>query len=60
MKDRQHPPLNIFGPDTIPLLNEIVTALETAARRRIGTLLERGLNTPGDVENRLGHHVGQL
>src|SRR6202040_2759035 len=26
-----HPPLNIFGPDTIPQLNEIVTALETDA-----------------------------
>ena len=24
-----HPPLNIFGPDTIPQLNEIVTAIET-------------------------------
>ncbi len=24
-----HPPLNIFGPQTIPQLNEIVTALET-------------------------------
>jgi enoyl-CoA hydratase/carnithine racemase len=24
-----HPPLNIFGPETIPHLNEIVTALET-------------------------------
>ena len=23
-----HPPLNIFGPETIPQLNEIVTALE--------------------------------
>src|SRR6266699_5087120 len=23
-----HPPLNIFGPDTIPQLNEIITALE--------------------------------
>ena len=23
------PPLNIFGPETIPQLNEIVTALET-------------------------------
>ncbi len=31
-----------------------------AAQRRIGTLLERGLHKPGDVENRLGHHVGQL
>ena len=24
-----HPPLNIFGPESIPQLNEIVTALET-------------------------------
>src|SRR6516162_1859229 len=24
-----HPPLNIFGPETIPQLNEIVTPLET-------------------------------
>ena len=23
-----HPPLNIFGPETIPQLNEIITALE--------------------------------
>src|SRR5262245_4316152 len=24
-----HPPLNIFGPDTIPQLNEAITAVET-------------------------------
>jgi enoyl-CoA hydratase/carnithine racemase len=24
-----HPPLNIFGPESIPQLNEVVTALET-------------------------------
>ena len=24
-----HPPLNIFGPETIPQLNEIITELET-------------------------------
>ena len=24
-----HPPLNIFGPDAIPQLNKIITALET-------------------------------
>src|SRR5882724_220511 len=24
-----HPPLNIFGPDTIPQLNAVITALET-------------------------------
>jgi enoyl-CoA hydratase/carnithine racemase len=23
------PPLNIFGPDTVPQLNEVITALET-------------------------------
>src|SRR6478672_215361 len=29
-------------------------------QRRIKALLERGLHKPGDVENRLGHHVGHL
>jgi enoyl-CoA hydratase/carnithine racemase len=24
-----HPPLNIFGPETVPQLNEIITALDT-------------------------------
>ena len=24
-----HPPLNIFGPDTIPQLDEVITAIET-------------------------------
>jgi len=24
-----HPPLNIFGPETLPQLNKIITALET-------------------------------
>ena len=31
-----------------------------AAQRRINALLERGLHKPGDVENRLGYHVGQV
>jgi enoyl-CoA hydratase/carnithine racemase len=31
-----------------------------ASRRRITTLMERGFHKPGDVENRLGYHVGQL
>ena len=31
-----------------------------AAQSRIAALLERGLHKPGDVESRLGHHVGQL
>src|SRR5437763_10481258 len=31
-----------------------------AAQRRINKLMERGFHKPGDVENRLGFHVGQL
>jgi len=38
----------------------IASIQRPAAQRRIGTLLERRLHKPGDVENRLGHHVGQL
>jgi enoyl-CoA hydratase/carnithine racemase len=30
-----HPPLNIFGPESIPPLNEIVTALETDERVKV-------------------------
>lgn len=30
-----HPPLNIFGPETIPRLNEIVTALETDSEVKV-------------------------
>jgi len=38
----------------------IASIQRPAAQRRIKTLLERGLHKPGDVENRLGYHVGQL
>jgi enoyl-CoA hydratase/carnithine racemase len=31
-----------------------------AAQARIKALMERGFHKPGDVENRLGYHVGQL
>jgi enoyl-CoA hydratase/carnithine racemase len=31
-----------------------------AAQNRIKSLMERGFHKAGDVENRLGHHVGQL
>ena len=31
-----------------------------AAQARLRTLMERGFHKPGDVENRLGYHVGQL
>lgn len=30
-----HPPLNIFGPETIPQLNEVITALETDAAVKV-------------------------
>jgi len=31
-----------------------------AAQERLRTLMERGFHKPGDVENRLGYHVGKL
>jgi enoyl-CoA hydratase/carnithine racemase len=38
----------------------IASIQRPAGQRRINTLLERGLHKPGDVESRLGYHVGQL
>jgi enoyl-CoA hydratase/carnithine racemase len=38
----------------------IVSVERPATQKRIRTLLERGLHKPGDVEARLGYHVGQL
>jgi enoyl-CoA hydratase/carnithine racemase len=38
----------------------LASIMRPAAQERIGKLLERGLHQPGDVENRLGYHVGQL
>ena len=34
--------------------------MRPAAQERIKKLLQRGFHKPGDVENRLGYHVGQL
>jgi enoyl-CoA hydratase/carnithine racemase len=34
--------------------------MRPAAQERIKKLMERGFHKPGDVENRLGYHVGQL
>ena len=34
--------------------------MRPAAQERIRTLMERGFHRPGDVENRLGYHVGRL
>jgi enoyl-CoA hydratase/carnithine racemase len=38
----------------------LASIMRPAAQTRIGTLLERGLHKAGDVEARLGYHVGQL
>jgi enoyl-CoA hydratase/carnithine racemase len=38
----------------------IASIMRPAAQERINKLLERGFHKPGDVENRLGYHVGQL
>ncbi|HWO36667.1 MAG TPA: enoyl-CoA hydratase/isomerase family protein [Candidatus Acidoferrum sp.] len=38
----------------------IASLARPAAQARIRTLFERGLHKPGDVETRLGHHVGRL
>ena len=38
----------------------IASIQRPAAQTRIKKLLERGFHKPGDVENRLGYHVGQL
>src|SRR5215469_12556819 len=34
--------------------------MRPAAQERINKLMERGFHKPGDVENRLGYHVGQV
>src|SRR6476619_6072508 len=47
--------------DIAPEWDAFLAALaRPAARARIQTLLERGLQQPGDVETRLGYHVGRL
>ena len=38
----------------------IASVQRPASQNRIKTLLERGFHRPGDVESRLGYHVGQL
>ena len=38
----------------------IASIMRPAAQERIKKLMEQGFHTPGDVENRLGYHVGQL
>src|SRR4051794_26148280 len=55
--------LNSLPPDAeiAPEWDAFLAALaRPAARARIRTLFDRGFHKPGDVETRLGYHVGQL
>src|SRR4051812_13304369 len=55
--------LNSLPPDAeiAPEWDAFLAALgHPAAQARIRMLFERGFHKPGDVETRLGHHVGQL
>ena len=38
----------------------LASIMRPVAQKRIGMLMERGFHKPGDVEDRLGYHVGQL
>jgi hypothetical protein len=38
----------------------IASIMRLAAQERIKKLLDQGFHKTGDVENRLGYHVGQL
>jgi hypothetical protein len=38
----------------------VASMARPATQERIRKLMERGLHQPGDVENRLGYHVGQV
>jgi enoyl-CoA hydratase/carnithine racemase len=38
----------------------LASIMRPPAQERMGMLMERGFHQPGDVENRLGYHVGQL
>jgi enoyl-CoA hydratase/carnithine racemase len=47
--------------EIVPEWDAFLAALNRpASRTRIKSLMERGFHRPGDVESRLGYHVGQL
>jgi enoyl-CoA hydratase/carnithine racemase len=47
--------------EILPEWNAFMASLgRPASRNRMKTLMSRGFHRPGDVENRLGFHVGQL
>src|SRR6516162_4651654 len=51
------PPDAEIGPEWQACMASIA---RPAAQARLKVLMERGFHKPGDVENRLGYHVGQL
>jgi enoyl-CoA hydratase/carnithine racemase len=51
------PPDFEIAPEWVVCLASI---MRPAAQERIKKLMEQGFHKPGDVENRLGYHVGQL
>jgi enoyl-CoA hydratase/carnithine racemase len=52
---------DIRGPDAESRLDACMASVKRpAAQERIKTLLEQGLQEPGDAQNRLGFHLGQL
>jgi len=38
----------------------LASIMRPAAQKRLKMLMDRGFHRPGDVEDRLGHHVGQI
>src|SRR6202140_1701050 len=38
----------------------LASIMQPAAQERLNKLMEQGFHKPGDVENRLGYHVGEL
>jgi enoyl-CoA hydratase/carnithine racemase len=62
-----NPPVNIFGPKTIPQFNEIMTAIESNEQLKVPRLIGRGRamevfmgadDIPGDLAERLDMSTG--
>ena len=51
------PPDSEISPEWGAFLNSLG---RTASQERIKRLMDRGFHKPGDVENRLGYHLGRL
>ena len=53
-----HPPLNIFGPKTIPQLNEVITAIETDKELKV-VVFDSDCQKPFTQTRRLGRADSQ-